>query len=134
MAHVGLTPQAVMALGGFRTQGRERGDWDRLREDARSVAEAGAFSVVLEGLVEPLADEITQQIAVPTIGIGASARCDGQILVLEDMLGLNDRVPRFVRTFGDLATGMDAALSAYAEAVRERRFPGEANVYQPKED
>ncbi len=134
MAHVGLTPQAVMALGGFPTQGKERGDWDRLREDARSVAEAGAFGVVLEGIVEPLADDITRRIAVPTIGIGASPRCDGQILVLEDMLGLNDRVPRFVHRFGDLGTGMEAAIAAYAEAVAERRFPGEANVYRPRAD
>ncbi len=131
MGHVGLTPQSVMALGGFRTQGRDRSDWARLHEDARSIAEAGAFSVVLEGVVEPLAVEITQGIAVPTIGIGASAGCDGQILVLEDMLGLNDRVPRFVRRFGDLASAMDAAISAYAEAVAERSFPGEANVYRP---
>ncbi|RIY02037.1 3-methyl-2-oxobutanoate hydroxymethyltransferase [Aureimonas flava] len=134
LAHVGLTPQAVMTLGGFRTQGRDRSDWGRLQEDARSVAEAGAFGVVLEGVVEPLAAEITGQIAVPTIGIGASAQCDGQILVLEDMLGFNDRVPRFVQRFGDLGKDMDAAISAYAEAVADRRFPGEANVYQPRKE
>jgi len=130
MAHIGLTPQAVMTFGGFRTQGRDRSTWDRHREDARSVVEAGAFSVVLEGMVEPLAVELTRQVAVPTIGIGASVQCDGQILVLEDMLGLHDHVPRFVQRFGDLATEMDAALSAFAKAVTERSFPGESNVYR----
>ncbi|WP_294641387.1 3-methyl-2-oxobutanoate hydroxymethyltransferase [uncultured Aureimonas sp.] len=133
MAHIGLMPQAMMTSGGFRTQGRDRSDWERLHEDARSVAQAGAFSVVLEGMVEPLADEITRRIDIPTIGIGASARCDGQILVLEDMLGLHDRVPRFVERFGDLADGMDTAIKAYAEAVTDRRFPNENNVYKPKE-
>ncbi|KAB0680122.1 3-methyl-2-oxobutanoate hydroxymethyltransferase [Aureimonas leprariae] len=132
VGHVGLTPQAVMSFGGFRTQGRERADWERIERDAAAVAEAGAFAVVLEGVVEPLAEKITEAVAVPTIGIGASAACDGQILVLEDMLGLSPRVPRFVKRFGNLGETADAAIAAYAEAVRQRSFPGEENVYQPK--
>ncbi|GGE18774.1 3-methyl-2-oxobutanoate hydroxymethyltransferase 3 [Aureimonas endophytica] len=133
VAHIGLTPQAVMALGGFRTQGRARADWDRIRRDAIAVAEAGAFAVVLEGIVEPLAAEITAAIPIPTIGIGASPRCDGQIIVLEDILGLSPRVPRFVKRFGSLGEDADAAIAAYAAAVGDRSFPGPDNVYQPKD-
>lgn len=133
MAHIGLTPQSVMAFGGFKTQGRERAAWDGVLADARAVSEAGAFAVVVEGVVEPLAARITAEIAAPTIGIGASAACDGQILVLEDMLGFNEKVPRFVRKFGDLGTAGEAAIAAYAAAVRNRSFPGPENVYQPKD-
>lgn len=133
VAHVGLTPQAVMAMGGFRTQGRERSGWQPIEEDARAVSEAGAFAVVLEGIVEPLADKITEAIEAPTIGIGASSRCDGQILVLEDMLGFSARVPRFVKRFGDVGAQADAAIAAYAAAVADRSFPGPENVYQPKD-
>src|SRR6185503_11277613 len=100
MAHIGLTPQSINVLGGFKTQGRTRDQWDAIEEDARIVAEAGAFAVVLEALSEPLAAKITRDIPIPTIGIGASAQCDGQILVMEDMLGLSPRVPKFVREFG----------------------------------
>lgn len=132
MAHVGLTPQAVNVLGGFRSQGHDEAARAAILKDAEAVAEAGAFAVVLEGVVEPLADEITARIGVPTIGIGASASCDGQILVLEDMLGLTPRVPRFVHTFGALAGAVDEAVSAYASAVKERRFPGPDNVYKPR--
>lgn len=132
VGHVGLTPQAVMSFGGFKTQGRERADWERIERDAATVAEGGAFAVVLEGVVEPLAEKITEALVVPTIGIGASAACDGQILVLEDMLGLSPRVPRFVKRFGNLGETAGAAIAAYAEAVRQRSFPGEENVYQPK--
>ncbi len=131
--HIGLTPQSVMTLGGFRTQGRERAEWERIEADARAVAEAGAFAVVVEGVVEPLAERITAALSVPTIGIGASARCDGQILVLEDMLGFNARVPRFVRRFGEVGAAIDKAVGDYAEAVRERSFPGPDHVYQPKD-
>ncbi len=133
MAHIGLTPQSVMAFGGFKTQGRERAAWEGVLADARAVSQAGAFAVVVEGVVEPLAERITAEIAAPTIGIGASAACDGQILVLEDMLGFNERVPRFVHKFGDLGAAGDAAVAAYAAAVRERSFPGPQNVYQPKD-
>jgi len=97
MGHVGLTPQAINALGGFRAQGRDPADWEQFETDARAVADAGAFSVVLEAIAEPLAARITKDVAIPTIGIGASPSCDGQILVLEDMLGLSPRVPKFVK-------------------------------------
>lgn len=133
MAHIGLTPQSVNGFGGFKTQGRERAGWDLIEADAVAVAEAGAFAVVLEGLVEPLAVRITERIAIPTIGIGASARCDGQILVLEDMLGLSPRVPRFVRRFGEVGAAVTEAVEAYAEAVRDRSFPAPENTYQPKD-
>ncbi|MEJ2116903.1 MAG: 3-methyl-2-oxobutanoate hydroxymethyltransferase, partial [Alphaproteobacteria bacterium] len=99
MAHVGLTPQSVNVMGGFKTQGRHRDEWAAIEADAAAVAEAGAFAVVLEGMAELLAAHITRQIDIPTIGIGASASCDGQILVLEDMLGLNPRVPKFVKKY-----------------------------------
>lgn len=130
MAHVGLTPQATLVLGGFRTQGKDQATWDAHIADAVTVAEAGAFSVVIEGVYEGLADRITDSVAIPTIGIGASARCDGQILVLDDMLGLSGRVPRFVRKFGDLGPRADEAIAAYAAAVRDRSFPAEAELYR----
>jgi 3-methyl-2-oxobutanoate hydroxymethyltransferase len=129
MAHVGLTPQAVNALGGFRAQGRDRVDWAPIVADARAVAEAGAFSVVVEAVAEPLAAEITREIAIPTIGIGASAACDGQVLVLEDMLGLSPWVPKFVKRYTNLGPSIEAAVSAYAEEVRSRAFPAAAHVY-----
>jgi 3-methyl-2-oxobutanoate hydroxymethyltransferase len=129
MAHVGLTPQAVNALGGFRAQGRDRADWAPIVADARAVAEAGAFSVVVEAVAEPLAAEITREIAIPTIGIGASAACDGQVLVLEDMLGLSPWVPKFVKRYTNLGPSIEAAVSAYAEEVRSRSFPAAAHVY-----
>ncbi len=132
MAHVGLTPQSVMTFGGFRTQGRHEADWPAIEADAAAVVDAGAFAVVLEGMVEPLARGITQALPIPTIGIGASAQCDGQILVLEDMLGLSPQVPRFVRRFGDLATAANEAIADYARAVADRTFPGEAEVYGMK--
>ena len=132
MAHVGLTPQAVNALGGFRAQGRDRVDWAPIVADARAVAEAGAFSVVVEAVAEPLAAEITREIAIPTIGIGASAACDGQVLVLEDMLGLSPWVPKFVKRYTNLGPSIEAAVSAYAEEVRSRAFPAAAHVYPLK--
>ena len=133
MAHIGLTPQSVMSLGGFKTQGRERAGWAPIEADAKAVADAGAFCVVLEGMVEPLAAQITRSIAIPTIGIGASRFCDGQILVLEDMLGFNEKVPRFVRKFGDAGKQAGEAIAAYAEAVAARSFPAESEIYQPKD-
>jgi 3-methyl-2-oxobutanoate hydroxymethyltransferase len=132
MGHVGLTPQSINALGGFRTQGRDPSDWRPIEEDARAVAEAGAFSVVLEAIAEPLAAKITREVAIPTIGIGASPACDGQILVLEDMLGLSPRVPKFVKRYGDLGPAIDSAVAAYAADVRSRAFPAADNVYAIK--
>jgi 3-methyl-2-oxobutanoate hydroxymethyltransferase len=130
MAHIGLTPQSVHTLGGFKTQGRERAQWEAIEADAVAVADAGAFSVVIEGVVEPLAARITQNLAIPTIGIGASAACDGQILVMEDMAGLTPRAPKFVKRYGELGQALAAAVRAYADDVRARRFPGEAHVYR----
>ena len=130
MGHVGLTPQATHTLGGFKTQGRESDSWPAHVQDAQDVAQAGAISIVVEGVVEALAQRITEAVAVPTIGIGASACCDGQILVLDDMLGLTSRAPRFVRRFADLGTQVDQAIAEYAEAVRDRTFPTEENLYR----
>jgi 3-methyl-2-oxobutanoate hydroxymethyltransferase len=132
MGHVGLTPQSINALGGFRTQGRDQSDWGPIEEDARAVGDAGAFAVVLEAIAEPLAAKITRDIPIPTIGIGASAACDGQILVLEDMLGLSPRVPKFVKRFSDLGPAIDRAVAAYAAEVRSRTFPAADNVYEMK--
>jgi len=132
MAHTGLTPQAINALGSFRAQGRDPADWARHEDDARAVAEAGAFAVVLEAMAEPLAARLTKEVAIPTIGIGASATCDGQVLVLEDMLGLSPRVPKFVKRYGDLGPAIDRSVADYAAEVRERRFPAADNVYSIK--
>jgi 3-methyl-2-oxobutanoate hydroxymethyltransferase len=132
MAHVGLTPQAINSLGGFRAQGRDPADWGPFEEDARAVAAAGAFSVVLEAMAEPLAARLTKEIAIPTIGIGASAACDGQILVLEDMLGLSPRVPKFVKRYTDLGPSIDKAVADYAREVRSRAFPTSEHVYPLK--
>src|SRR6201996_5683849 len=132
MGHIGLTPQMVHVKGGFRTVGRSEEEWPALLADAHAVSDAGAFAVVLEGMAEPLAARITQEIAIPTIGIGASSACDGQILVLEDMLGLNPNPPKFVRQYAQLGPAIEAAVRAYAEDVRARRFPGVENVYPMK--
>jgi 3-methyl-2-oxobutanoate hydroxymethyltransferase len=129
MAHIGLTPQYINMFGGFKTQGRKRSQWAPIEEDARAVADAGAFAVVLEAIAEPLAARITKSVDIPTIGIGASAQCDGQILVMEDMLGLSPRVPKFVKEFGAVGRAIDEAIAAYADEVRKRRFPAKANTY-----
>ncbi|MBG1232143.1 3-methyl-2-oxobutanoate hydroxymethyltransferase [Aestuariivirga litoralis] len=133
MAHIGLTPQAINAFGGFKTQGREKAQWAAIEADAVAVAEAGAFAVVVEAVAEPLAAKITKMIDIPTIGIGASAACDGQILVMEDMLGLSPRVPKFVKEFGKVAQAIDGAIKSYADDVRERRFPEPRNTYDMKD-
>ncbi len=132
MGHVGLTPQAINVIGAFRAQGRDEADWGPFEQDARAVADAGAFSLVIEAVAEPLARRITQSVKIPTIGIGASVACDGQILVLEDMLGLSPRVPKFVRRFGDLGPGIEKAIESYAADVRSRAFPGPEHVYGMK--
>jgi len=129
MAHIGLTPQSINVIGGFKAQGREEAQWAAIEEDARLVAEAGAFSVVLEAMAEPLATRITGAIPIPTIGIGASAACDGQILVMEDMLGLSPRVPKFVKEFGAVGAAIDRAIRGYAEEVRARSFPAPEHTY-----
>src|ERR671916_1562879 len=131
MGHVGLTPQAVNALGGYRARGRDEAEAAKILADARAVAEAGCFALVLEGVMEEIAVEATRTVACPTIGIGASAQCDGQILVTEDMMGLFERTPRFVKKFGDLAGEISQAAQAYAAEVKARSFPGEKQIYRP---
>jgi 3-methyl-2-oxobutanoate hydroxymethyltransferase len=129
MSQVGLTPQAINTIGSFRAQGRDESDWAPIEADARAVADGGAFALVLEAIAEPLARRITAQVPIPTIGIGASVACDGQILVLEDMLGLSPRVPKFVKRFGELGPGIEQAVQSYAREVRARTFPGQDHVY-----
>ncbi|MFZ1069922.1 MAG: 3-methyl-2-oxobutanoate hydroxymethyltransferase [Methyloceanibacter sp.] len=129
MSHIGMTPQAVNTIGSFKPRGRFRSEWAAFEEDARAVAEAGAFGVVLEALAELLAARITKQISIPTIGIGASAECDGQILVLEDMLGLSPRVPKFVKEYAQIGEAIETAVKAYANEVRGRVFPSDAYTY-----
>ncbi len=129
LAHIGLTPQAINTLGGFKVQGRDEAQWAAIEADAAAVAKAGAFAVVIEGVAEPLARRLTTLVDIPTIGIGASPACDGQILVMEDMLGLTPRVPKFVKQFGALGAAIDEAIGGYAAAVRDRSFPGPEQVY-----
>ena len=129
MAHIGLTPQSVNVIGGYKAQGRQQEQWAAIEDDARQVAEAGAFAIVLEAITEPLAARVTAAVAVPTIGIGASRSCDGQILVMEDMLGLSPRVPRYVKKFGKVGEVIEGAIRAYAEDVRARAFPTLEHTY-----
>ena len=132
MGHVGLTPQAVNVLGGYAARGRNDAEADKIVGDARALDEAGAFAIVVEGVVEPIAIAVTEAVGCPTIGIGASARCDGQVLVTEDMLGMFERVPRFVKRYESLAEVISGAAEKYAADVRDRSFPGEDQLYQPK--
>ncbi|HEY3812988.1 MAG TPA: 3-methyl-2-oxobutanoate hydroxymethyltransferase [Caulobacteraceae bacterium] len=132
MAHVGLRPQAVNVDGAFKAKGKTDTERMRVIAEAEAAADAGAFCVVVEGVAEGLAREITAAIAPPTIGIGASAACDGQVLVVDDMLGLYDWTPRFVRRYANLRTEITNAARAYAADVRSRDFPGEAEVYFAK--
>lgn len=132
MGHVGLTPQAVNVLGGYNARGRTEAEAAKIVSDARALDEAGAFSIVIEGVVEPIAVEVTQTVSCPTIGIGASAQCDGQVLVTDDMLGMFERVPRFVKRYEEIAETISAAAARYAEEVRARSFPGVEQTYQPK--
>ncbi|MDO8323870.1 MAG: 3-methyl-2-oxobutanoate hydroxymethyltransferase [Phenylobacterium sp.] len=132
MGHVGLRPQAVLVDGGFKAKGRAGEERARILEEAKATAAAGAFAVVVEGVAEGLAREITEAIAVPTIGIGASAGCDGQILVTDDMLGLFDWTPKFVRRYADLRGEISKAIAGYADDVRQRTFPGPAEIYFAK--
>ena len=132
IGHVGLTPQAVNTLGGYGARGKSAAEAKKIVGDAKAVAEAGAFCVVVEGVMEPIADKVTKAIPVPTIGIGASANCDGQVLVTEDMLGLFERTPRFVKRYADLASEIGAAAALYREEVRTRAFPTADQTYRPK--
>jgi len=132
MGHVGLTPQAVNVLGGYGARGRGEAEATKIVRDARMLAGAGAFAIVVEGVVEPIAEQVTKGVPCPTIGIGASAHCDGQVLVTEDMLGMFERVPRFVKRYDDLAARISAAAAAYAAEVRARSFPGPEQTYQPE--
>jgi 3-methyl-2-oxobutanoate hydroxymethyltransferase len=132
MGHVGLTPQAVNVLGGYNARGRSAAEAAKIVGDARALDEAGAFAIVIEGVVEPIAVDITRAVACPTIGIGASAQCDGQVLVTEDMLGMFERVPRFVKIYENIAQTISGAAERYAEEVRARSFPGIEQTYQPK--
>jgi len=134
MAHIGLTPQAVNALGGYMARGRSDAEEAKIVADGKAVEEAGAFAVVIEGVVEDIAIAVTQQVAIPTIGIGASAQCDGQVLVTEDMLGMFERVPRFVKKYNDIAGVISDTAAQYASEVRERSFPDEAQVYPARKD
>jgi 3-methyl-2-oxobutanoate hydroxymethyltransferase len=129
MGHVGLRPQAVLTDGAFKAKGRDEAGRARVLAEARAAEAAGAFAIVVEGVAEPLAREITAQLRTPTIGIGASAACDGQILVTDDMLGMFDWTPKFVRRYAGLRAGIAEAVAAYAGDVRARRFPAEAETY-----
>ena len=129
MAHIGLRPQSVQTTGGYKIVGRTEDQCESMRTDADAVQRAGAFAVVLEGVVEPLARELTQRLEIPTIGIGASPACDGQILVTEDMLGFFERTPKFVRRFANLRETITDAVSQYAISVRERSFPADKETY-----
>ncbi len=129
MAHIGLTPQSINTLGGNKVQGRGEAR-DKLLADAKAVADAGAFAVVLEKVPESLANDITAAIDIPTIGIGASAGCDGQVLVVDDMLGLFTAFKaKFVKRYAHLGDDAEAAIAAYAEEVRNRTFPGKEHVF-----
>ena len=129
MAHVGLTPQSVNAIGGYKTRGRTKDEAERILKDAIAVSKAGAFAVVIEGTAEPLAKEITEEVDIPTIGIGASVACDGQILVTDDMLGLfQDFTPKFVKKYSDMAGLVSSAVRDYSNEVRNRKFPSAEHI------
>lgn len=130
MGHVGLRPQAINVDGGFRAKGRTQDEWMRVVAEAVAAAEAGAFAIVVEGVAPDLADEITKSVSCPTIGIGASAGCDGQILVTNDLLGMTDWVPKFVKKNADLKSIISAAAETYASEVKSRAFPGDAQTYK----
>lgn len=133
MGHIGLTPQAVNALGGYGARGRSNAEHAKILGDARAIANAGAFALVAEGVVEPLARSIVAEASCPVIGIGASAECDGQVLVTEDMLGMFERTARFVKKFDDLSGRISAAVGQYAADVRSRSFPGVEQIYAAKD-
>jgi 3-methyl-2-oxobutanoate hydroxymethyltransferase len=133
IGHVGLTPQAVNVLGGYGARGRTEPEARKIVGDARAIADAGAFCIVVEGVTKAVADQVTSAVAIPTIGIGASDRCDGQVLVTEDMLGMFERTPRFVKCYDDFANRIGKAASSYAQEVRSRAFPTSEQIYQSKQ-
>ncbi len=130
MAHVGLTPQSVNQMGGYRVQGRGDDGRQQVIEDALAVQEAGAFAVVLEGIPETLGREVTEQLSIPTIGIGAGVHCDAQVLVMHDLLGLNDWTPSFVKQYANLGAETSKAARAYIEDVTNRKFPAQEHAYR----
>ena len=132
IGHVGLTPQAVNVLGGYGARGKSADEAKKILADARAVANAGAFCIVLEGVMEAIADQVAAEVPVPIIGIGASPKCDGQVLVTEDMLGLFERTPRFVKRYADLASEIGAAAASYRQEVIDRAFPTADQTYRPK--
>jgi len=131
MAHVGLTPQSVNTFGGYGARGRTPEEHHQIVADAQALAEAGAFSVVVEGVAEAVAIAVTKAVQCPVVGIGASAHCDGQVLVVDDMLGMFERTARFVKQFDSLGQRIDAAVATYAAHVRARAFPSPDNIYVP---
>ena len=132
IGHVGLTPQAVNMLGGYGARGKGDAEAKKIAKDAHAVSDAGAFCIVAEGVMEELATKLAREIPAPIIGIGASAECDGQILVTDDMLGLFERTPRFVKRYDNLAEQIGKAAEAYATEVRSRAFPSADQTYRPK--
>lgn len=130
MGHVGLTPQSIHRMGGYRVQGKQRAEAKEIIKDAKAVEEAGAFSIVLEGIPRELAKEITSRLKIPTIGIGAGPYCGGQVLVINDMLGLTaDHTPRFVKKYADLKTVISRSIAEYIKDVEEKRFPAKEHSY-----
>ncbi len=129
MGHLGLTPQSVHVMGGYRVQGRDQAAAHALAVDAKAIVAAGCFAVVLEGVPESVGAAITDSLDVPTIGIGAGPACDGQVLVFHDLLGFNERVPKFVRRYAELGEAATAAMAAFAADVRSGAFPADAEVY-----
>jgi 3-methyl-2-oxobutanoate hydroxymethyltransferase len=132
MGHIGLLPQSIEKMGGYKIQGRDAAGEEKLHADAKAVVKAGAFSIVIEGTIEPVARSLTASVSVPTIGIGASAACDGQVLVINDVLGLTPKPPRFAKRFADLTPQISAAAEIFADDVRARRFPSAEHVFQKK--
>lgn len=129
MAHIGLQPQSVLKEGGYKIKGRTNDEETKLIEDAQEIAKAGAFAVVIEGTVEDVAAKMTKAISIPTIGIGASPSCDGQVLVIDDILGLTTRAPKFVKKYADVASVIEKAAAEFAADVRARKFPGGEQLY-----
>ncbi len=132
IGHVGLTPQAVNVLGGYGARGKSADEAKKILADAKAVSDAGAFCIVVEGVMEQIAEQVTGAVPVPIIGIGASPKCDGQVLVTEDMLGLFERTPRFVKRYADMASEIGEAVGRYADEVRSRAFPTDEQTYRPK--
>ncbi len=132
IGHVGLLPQSVRMMGGYKIQGRSKESAKRILEDAKKIEQSGAFALVIEGVKEEVAEQITHAISIPTIGIGASVKCDGQILVLPDMLGMNEQVPKFVKKYANIKHYVKMAVKEYAEDIRQRKFPAKDHIYKKR--